>query len=205
MTQNKPSLAPTLMGFEGGNALSAFRAQALLPSLKAVSDRITGLAARHVHWVMLEPGSPADTDKLAALLRYGDPAPAGINDPGQRVLVMPRLGTVSPWASKATDIARNCGFGAAVGGTGGPALHRVERVTEYAIPLKTGLLGGAGKPLTAAEQAGLELDGVLRDTLHPVQHQAAVAGDVGGLAGPGRDSAQARHHQHPLAWCVAGG
>jgi phosphoribosylformylglycinamidine synthase len=36
---------------------------------------------------------------------------------------MPRLGTVSPWASKATDIARNCGL----------ALHRVERVTEYRL------------------------------------------------------------------------
>ena len=141
MPQNKPSLAPTLMGFEGGNALSAFRAQALLPALQTVSDRIVGVAARHVHWVMLEPGTPADTDKLAALLRYGDPASAASHAPGQRVLVMPRLGTVSPWASKATDIARNCGL----------VLHRVERVTEYAIQLKTGLLGGAGKALTPAE------------------------------------------------------
>jgi phosphoribosylformylglycinamidine synthase len=36
---------------------------------------------------------------------------------------MPRLGTVSPWASKATDIAHNCGL----------AVHRVERVTEYRL------------------------------------------------------------------------
>ncbi|HEY9026318.1 MAG TPA: phosphoribosylformylglycinamidine synthase, partial [Burkholderiaceae bacterium] len=48
------------------------------------------------------------------------------------VVVMPRLGTVSPWASKATDIAHNCGL----------ALHRVERVTEFRITTKTGLLGG---------------------------------------------------------------
>ena len=45
---------------------------------------------------------------------------------------MPRLGTVSPWASKATDIAHNCGL----------ALHRVERVTEFRLTIKTGLLGG---------------------------------------------------------------
>ena len=141
MPQNSPSLAPRLMCFEGGNALSAFRAQALLPALQAISERITGVLARHVHWVMLEPGSPADTDKLAALLRYGDAAAVALDTPGQRVLVMPRLGTVSPWASKATDIARNCGL----------LLHRVERVTEYALPLKTGLLGGAGKPLSLAE------------------------------------------------------
>ncbi len=43
---------------------------------------------------------------------------------------MPRLGTVSPWASKATDIAHNCGL----------ALHRVERLVEYRIALKAGLL-----------------------------------------------------------------
>ena len=141
MPQKSPSLAPTLLCFEGGNALSAFRAQALLPALKAVSERITGLAARHVHWVMLDAGSPADTDKLAALLRYGDPAPGAMDTPGQRVVVMPRLGTVSPWASKATDIARNCGL----------VLHRVERVTEYSVQLKPGLLGGTGKPLTEAE------------------------------------------------------
>ena len=139
MPQTSPSLAPNLLCFEGGNALSAFRAQALLPALQAASERITGLQARHVHWVMLDPGSQADTDKLAALLRYGDPAPADL--PGQRVVVMPRLGTVSPWASKATDIARNCGL----------VLHRVERVTEYALGLKTGLLGGTGKPLSPAE------------------------------------------------------
>ena len=54
---------------------------------------------------------------------------------------MPRLGTVSPWASKATDIARNCGL----------LLHRVERVTEFRLTLKTGLLGGS-KPLTAEER-----------------------------------------------------
>jgi len=34
-----------------GNALSAFRAQALLPRLKAACPRIAGIAARHVHWV----------------------------------------------------------------------------------------------------------------------------------------------------------
>ena len=47
-------MSPTqkhLLHFEGGNALSAFRAQALLPKLQSVSSRITGVAARHVHWV----------------------------------------------------------------------------------------------------------------------------------------------------------
>jgi phosphoribosylformylglycinamidine synthase len=128
-----------LLSFEGGNALSAFRAQALLPRLQAINERVTGISARHVHWVWSEAAlSGEEQDKLAALLNYGD-AYEGATD-GQVVVVAPRLGTVSPWASKATDIAHNCGL----------AVKRVERVTEYRIKLKSGLLGGA-KTLTAEE------------------------------------------------------
>ena len=47
------------------------------------------------------------------------------------VVVAPRLGTVSPWASKATDIAHNCGLD----------VRRVERVTEYRLAT-----GGAAAP-----------------------------------------------------------
>ncbi|WP_395702421.1 phosphoribosylformylglycinamidine synthase [Aquabacterium sp.] len=130
------SLAQHLMHVEGGNALSEFRAQALLPKLQAACPRVTGVAARHVHWI--DGAGEGQLDKLHALLHYGDPYNAG--DEGALVVVMPRLGTVSPWASKATDIARNCGL----------ALHRVERVTEYRLRLKHGLLGGS-KPLSEAE------------------------------------------------------
>ena len=56
------------------------------------------------------------------------------------IVVTPRFGTVSPWASKATDIAHNCGI----------ALRRVERITEYRIGLKSGLLGKAGAGRRAA-------------------------------------------------------
>lgn len=128
-----------LLHFEGGNALSAFRAQALLPRLQAVNARITGVHARHVHWVWCDQAlDAASHDKLKALLVYGDPYAGPID--GAVVVVAPRLGTVSPWASKATDIAHNCGL----------AIHRVERVTEYRLTLKSGLLGGT-KSLTADE------------------------------------------------------
>ena len=131
-------MSPTpkhLLHFEGGNALSAFRAQALLPLLQSVSPRITGVAARHVHWVWTDTVvQPDAAGKLASLLRYGDAyaGPTAADADTALVLVMPRLGTVSPWASKATDIAHNCGL----------ALHRVERVTEFRLAIKTGLLGG---------------------------------------------------------------
>jgi phosphoribosylformylglycinamidine synthase len=129
-----------LTHFEGGNALSAFRAQALLPRLQeAVNERINGVSARHVHWVWSDVAlGEEDKAKLAALLNYGD-AYAGGGE-GGLVVVAPRLGTVSPWASKATDIAHNCGLN----------IHRVERVTEYRVTLKSGLLGGT-KSLTQQE------------------------------------------------------
>ncbi|WP_298232316.1 phosphoribosylformylglycinamidine synthase [uncultured Azohydromonas sp.] len=128
-----------LFSFEGGNALSSFRAQALLQRLQAVSARITGVSARYVHWAWADaPLSAEAQSKLGALLDYGSPY-AG-EAAGALVVVMPRLGTVSPWASKATDIAHNCGIG----------IHRVERVTEYRLTLKSGLLGGV-KPLEPRE------------------------------------------------------
>jgi phosphoribosylformylglycinamidine synthase len=134
-----------LMHFEGGAALSAFRAQALLARLQAACPRITGVAARHVHWAGFDAApAGAEVDKLAALLSYGDAYAGPAN--GERVVVMPRLGTVSPWASKASDIARNVGL----------QLHRLERVTEFVLTLKAPLLGlGAAKPLNEEERAAV--------------------------------------------------
>lgn len=123
----------------GGNALSSFRAQQLQPALEAIHPKITAIAARFVHLVVTDaPPSAAEQERLAALLTYGDPY-AGPQD-GAAIVVTPRLGTLSPWASKATDIARNCGI----------AIRRVERITEYRITLKAGLLGKA--PELTAEQ-----------------------------------------------------
>jgi len=129
----------TLMHFEGGNALSAFSAAALLERLRAAVPRIAALCARHVHWAAFDaPPARVERDKLAALLDYGEACSAP--PAGALVVVMPRLGTVSPWASKATDIARNCGI----------ALRRVERVTEYRVAL-------AGGPAQAPADGGAAL------------------------------------------------
>ncbi len=125
---------------EGGNALSTFRAQQLQPALEAIHPKITGIAARFVHLVSTDAQpTPAERERLAALLTYGDPYAGPVAGPA--LIVTPRLGTVSPWASKATDIARNCGL----------AIRRVERVTEYRLQLKSGLLGGTPE-LTEAQR-----------------------------------------------------
>jgi len=130
-----------LARFDGGNALPGFRAAALTTRLETVAPRITGVDAHFVHWVWSDaPLSPAQRERLAELLRYGDRAERA--DAPDAFVVGPRLGTVSPWASKATDIARNCGFG----------VHRVERVTAYSLRLKKPLLGSA-RPLSPEERA----------------------------------------------------
>ncbi len=130
--------------FDGGNAVSDFKIQQLLPRLQGISDKIAGLTARFVHLASFDAEPDAATaERLGALLTYGDPASeahlAAEKAGAPALVVMPRLGTVSPWASKATDIARNCGL----------ALHRVERLVEYRIALKSGLLGKAS--LTEAQ------------------------------------------------------
>jgi phosphoribosylformylglycinamidine synthase len=105
--------ALNLFHFEGGNALSAFRSQALLAQLAAINGRIQAVHARHVHWVACDHTPKAsEADKLAALLSYGDAyqGPAGDAPHTALVVVAPRLGTVSPWASKATDIAHIAGW-----------------------------------------------------------------------------------------------
>nr|WP_315848258.1 phosphoribosylformylglycinamidine synthase [uncultured Rhodoferax sp.] len=118
-----------ITSFEGGNALSNFRVQQLLPLLQGVHDKISGISARFVHLVATEtPLEQPLAAKLAALLTYGDPYTGPVD--GASIVVSPRFGTVSPWASKATDIAHNCGF----------AVKRIERLVEYRLTLKNGLL-----------------------------------------------------------------
>jgi phosphoribosylformylglycinamidine synthase len=125
----------------GIKALSDFRVLQLLPRLQAVHDRIIGIEARYVHLVATDtPLDPALAPKLAALLSYGEPAGALPEQVvGSVFIVSPRLGTVSPWASKATDIAHNCGF----------PVKRIERLTEYHLSFKSGLLS---KPSVSAAQ-----------------------------------------------------
>ncbi|MDC8786907.1 phosphoribosylformylglycinamidine synthase [Roseateles koreensis] len=189
-----------LLSFEGGNALSAFRAQALLPQLQAVNERVQSVHARYVHWVWSDAALAADeADKLAALLNYGD-AYAGGQD-GSLVLVAPRLGTVSPWASKATDIAHNCGLN----------IHRVERVTEYRIALKSGLLGGV-KTLSPAELVACAdilhdrmTESVLlarEDAAHLFDEKAAQALAHVDVLGQGRAALEAANSTFGLALSV---
>lgn len=129
----------------GSNALSAFRARRLLSALQAIDPAIMGVTARYLHFVDgADAISKEELDRLNALLMYGDPF-AG-NEKGDEYVVVPRIGTISPWASKATDIVHNCGMN---------EIKRVERGISYRLqrPKK-------GAPLS--DDARLQL----RDKLH---------------------------------------
>ena len=114
---------------DGGNALSEFRIQQLLPRLQVICPDVTGLSGHFLHLVASESTLSDDAQKvLASLLTYGDPAvPTANSKLDWHLCVSPRLGTVSPWASKATDIAHNCGL----------KVRRIERLVEYRLQMRS--------------------------------------------------------------------
>jgi phosphoribosylformylglycinamidine synthase len=126
----------------GSSALSAFRTKRLLSQLQEVDANVIGITARYLHFI--DAGAPLaqiDIDRLTALLVYGEAFEGGTAPAGESFVTVPRFGTISPWASKATDIAHNCGMA---------HVHRIERGVAYTVHLKTGILGGARKLTDAA-------------------------------------------------------
>ena len=116
----------------GSNALSAFRARRLLATLQEIDPAITGVEARYLHFVDGGEGLSQDAlTRLSSLLSYGDPYSG--NEAGDEYVVVPRFGTISPWSSKATDIAHDCGL---------DDVRRVERGSSYHIQRA----GGAPEP-----------------------------------------------------------
>ena len=108
----------------GAPALSQFRLDHSLRLLRTQDSRVAGLASRWLHFVdAARPLADSETRLLETLLTYGPRAPAQEHR-GQRILVTPRVGTESPWSSKATDILHVCGL---------EAVRRVERGTVYFI------------------------------------------------------------------------
>ena len=113
--------------FPGGNALNTFKRQQLLAQIQGVAEQVSDITAQFVHWVESEaPLDAASHKALGELLTYGEATNAQ-GTAVASVIVTPRIGTVSPWASKATDIARNCGLTESAG------VRRIERGTQYQL------------------------------------------------------------------------
>ena len=138
---------------EGGNALSDFRIQQLLPRLQVHCPEIRTLTGHYLH--LVASASTFDAQKksvLSELLTYGEPfnAASSISSTAIQIFVSPRLGTVSPWASKATDIAHNCGL----------MVHRIERLLVYSLHFKS---ASAAKATSA--ETFLKLSDLLHDRM----------------------------------------
>jgi phosphoribosylformylglycinamidine synthase len=122
-----------LTTFPGCRALPAPKTAQFLAAIQAIAPSVQAIQSQWVHWVQTDNAlHPDQTSKLAALLTYGEkfePGADGAKE-GQLIVIMPRLGTVSPWASKATDIARNCGL----------QIRRVERVMHLRLALEKSFL-----------------------------------------------------------------
>jgi phosphoribosylformylglycinamidine synthase len=108
----------------GAPSLSVFRRQKLLSSLQKMVPAVTAVSAQYIHFADTSAAlSETDQQTFDALMTYGPKAEQDSLE-GILMLVVPRPGTISPWSSKATDIAHNCGLDAVV---------RVERGTAYRI------------------------------------------------------------------------
>ncbi|WP_136483547.1 phosphoribosylformylglycinamidine synthase [Vibrio sp. H11] len=108
----------------GSPALSEFRVNKLLETCREQNLPVTGIYAEFMHFADLKADlDGAELEKLEKLLTYG-PTIQEHEPQGLLLLVTPRPGTISPWSSKATDIAQNCGLS---------QVKRLERGTAYYI------------------------------------------------------------------------
>ncbi|UYG00515.1 phosphoribosylformylglycinamidine synthase [Halomonas sp. GD1P12] len=114
-----------MLELRGAPALSAFRHDRLLKALRERVPEVTALDAHYVHFIDCAVAlDDTARSRLTELLEYGSfTAQEAIDNP-TRLWVVPRLGTQSPWSTKATDIAHNCGLG---------DVRRIERGIEYQV------------------------------------------------------------------------
>ena len=108
----------------GTSALSEYRLNQLFTQLKTTDSTVNAISARFVHFVDVDKKlSDKEQVRLNNLLSYGYTIPDKPTQ-GQTFLVVPRPGTISPWSSKATEIAERCGLS---------PVKRIERGVEYII------------------------------------------------------------------------
>ncbi len=113
-----------MLELRGAPALSPFRSEKLIHQVRAIVPRVSHLYAEFMHFADLD-FDLTDSDQLVLdrLLTYGPSVDVEATG-GVLFLVVPRPGTLSPWSSKATDIARNCGL---------RLVLRIERGIAYYI------------------------------------------------------------------------
>ena len=108
----------------GPPAFTPARLARKLERLSRVTPGITAVSARFIHFVdVARPLDDSALPVLGGLLEYG-PRLEQVDVAGRELCVVPRLGTISPWSSKATDIAHNCGLA---------DVRRIERGIQWCL------------------------------------------------------------------------
>ena len=129
-----------MLTLRGAPALSGFRIEKLLSTLQTAGLPVSHLSTQFMHFVDVSDDLDAQAHELLAnLLTYG-PQMTQQDAAGELFLVTPRPGTLSPWSSKATDIARNTGL---------TQIKRIERGCAFYV-VTTSALSEPQKQLAAA-------------------------------------------------------
>ncbi len=153
-----------IITLQGQAALSDFRRRKLLDALAVYGVRDVGIEAFFVHIAEVDDTwSESDSQRLAAILGHdADVFAAEAAD--DLFIVTPRIGTISPWSSKASDIAAHCGL---------DRLQRLERGIVYQIAGSK----AADRAVIAACIHDRMTESVLADTANLAQlfsHQASA-------------------------------
>ncbi len=137
----------------GSLALSAFRQDKLLSALQSITPEVTAVQATYLHFARsTRELSAEEHQRLEAVLTYGEQtgssSASATPEPGEAgalqntlFLVTPRPGSISPWSSKATDIAHNCGLS---------TIERIERGIAYTVITRRPLSAESHAQMTAA-------------------------------------------------------
>jgi len=132
-----------LLCLTGASAQSDFRRQRLITLVRETFPDVSQIHSRLQYFVHTNNDlSEQQQQQLSSLL---DATPVASTQDGHAVWVSPRLGTISPWSSKATDILHSCGL---------HAILRVERAIEY------GFVG-----LTSEQSQDARLHALLHDRM----------------------------------------
>lgn len=167
-----------MMVINGTTALSDFRLAELQHKLNSLIPELTGLTAHHQY--LVEVGSALSAQEVQHLTELL--GGVGLTDPSTSgaacIWVSPRVGTISPWSSKATDIAHNSGL---------RAIKRIERVVRYSYHSQQPLDAAAMRVLQSAlcdrmtETTWVEAEamlGLFRDKPHTELATVALGQDA---------------------------
>ena len=191
-----------MLTLRGSPALSSFRLGKLLADLVAAGLPVQAVSAEFHHLVDLGEAptlNAAEQSVLEKLLTYG-PSRHAAAVHGLVQVVAPRPGTISPWSSKATDIAHTCGLA---------QIKRIERVVVFTVALGDGDLKAQISDLPSEQRAQLTAQlhdrmtqvvfGDLADCSLLFQHQPPRPVTTIHLLGQGRTALEAANTTLGLA------